>query len=193
MALPRAFNATKNGMGICWRKVREIFPSVSSCCFFLAQISYSLCLRSITGFQNFLKDALTIFDDWTKHRNGTFLPPEFFLFMLLAMSTSFAGLLCLSSCMKRYDATYSSAMFVVSFVISASLMSAVHYHTFAHLDGITNYIMYPLGLATLLLGAFALVNPESNDGCHIADCNPVHPSLKESLSESECKKASCRV
>jgi hypothetical protein len=36
-------------------------------------------------------------------------------------------LLCLSSCMKRYDATYSAAMFVVSFVISASLMSAVHY------------------------------------------------------------------
>ncbi len=77
--------------------------------------------------------------------------------------------------MKRYDATYSAAMFVVSFVISASLMSTVHYHTFEHLNGITNYIMYPLGLTMLLLGAFVLVKPEAK--------------LKESLSEFECIQA----
>lgn len=68
-------------------------------------------------------------------------------------------------------------------------MSAVHYHTFEHLDGIKNYIMYPLGLATLLLGAFALVKPKLKDGCHLIDCDGVHPSLKESLSEFECIQA----
>lgn len=102
------------------------------------------------------------------------------------MLTSFSGLLCLSSCMKRYDATYSAAMFVVSFVISASLMSAVHYHTFEHLDGITNYVMYPAGLVTLLLGAFVLVKPKSKDCSRVTDCDEGHHSLKERLSEYEC-------
>jgi hypothetical protein len=64
-------------------------------------------------------------------------------------------------------------------------MSAVHYKTFDHLDGITNCMMYPLGLATLILGAFVLVNPKSNDGCHVTDCDGGHPSLKESSSEFE--------
>eukprot|EP00578_Thalassiosira_sp_NH16_P028250 CAMPEP_0181095552 /NCGR_PEP_ID=MMETSP1071-20121207/10574_2 /TAXON_ID=35127 /ORGANISM="Thalassiosira sp., Strain NH16" /LENGTH=122 /DNA_ID= /DNA_START= /DNA_END= /DNA_ORIENTATION= len=81
------------------------------------------------------------------------------------MLTAFAGLLFLAACMKRYDATYSAAMFVVSFVVSASLMSSVHYHTFEHLDGIVNYLMYPLGLVTLFLGAFVLVRPETIGGC----------------------------
>lgn len=63
--------------------------------------------------------------------------------------------------MKRYDATYSAAMFVVSFVLSASLMSSVHYHTFDHLEGVTNYIMYPVGLITLFLGAYTLVKPKA--------------------------------
>ena len=77
------------------------------------------------------------------------------------MATSFVGLLCLASCMKRYDATYSAAMFVVSFVMSASLMSGVHYHTFEHLSGVLNLFMYPLGLTTLFLGAFILVKPDA--------------------------------
>lgn len=148
-------------------------------------MSYTLLPRylySVTGFQNFLKDALTIFDVWIKERRSFYLPPEFFLFLFLSMLTSFAGLLCLSSCMKRYDATYSAAMFVVSFVVSASLMSAVHYHTFEHLDGFTNYVMYPLGLGTLFLGAFILVKPRSEDSCRLIDDEGGHQSLKESLS-----------
>ena len=134
---------------------------------------FSSPLYSITGFQNFLKDALTIFDVTTEQSNSnnhnslsgssssTSLPSTFFLFLLLAMATSFVGLLCLASCMKRYDATYSAAMFVVSFVMSASLMSGVHYHTFEHLSGVLNLFMYPLGLATLFLGAFILVKPDA--------------------------------
>ena len=174
-------------MGISGWKVHENVHL--ACCFdeFLLSHAPSFCLCSITGFQNFLKDALTIFDIWIKDRSSSYLPPEFFLFLFLAMLTSFAGLLCLSSCMKRYDATYSAAMFVVSFVISASLMSAVHYHTFEHLDGITNYMMYPLGLVILLLGAFILVKPRIKDvGCRLSDGDGGHHSLKESLSEFEC-------
>ena len=70
--------------------------------------------------------------------------------------------------MKRYDATYSAAMFVVSFVVSASLMSGVHYHTFEHLSGDINLFMYPVGLSTLFLGAFILVKP---DAIQVADRN----------------------
>mmetsp|Transcript_13582 Transcript_13582/g.30942 ORF Transcript_13582/g.30942 Transcript_13582/m.30942 type:complete len:116 (+) Transcript_13582:1090-1437(+) len=78
----------------------------------------------------------------------------------MAMATAFVGLLCLAACMKRYDATYSSSMFVVSFVISASIMSWVHYDTLDHLNGAINLLMYPVGLATLFSGAFILVRPD---------------------------------
>lgn len=107
---------------------------------------------SITGLQNFLKDSLTIL----KARNGFpwYLP----VMVLLAIVTAFVGLILLTACMKRYDATYSSAMFVGSFVISASLMSAVHYKTFDNLDGIYDYILYPLGLLILMGGIFILVH-----------------------------------
>ena len=137
----------------------------------LKKVAFGSIGGTITGFQNFLKDALTIFDATIKHESdnssipftGTggiddsHLPSIFFLFVLLAILTSFIGLLCLASCMKRYDATYSAAMFVVSFVISTSLMSCVHYHTFDHLDGFTSCVMYPLGLATLFAGAYILI------------------------------------
>ena len=67
--------------------------------------------------------------------------------------------------MKRYDATYSAAMYVASFVVSASAMSAVHYQTFEHLNGVWSYFLYPLGLATLFLGAFVLAKPEAVTRC----------------------------
>ena len=108
------------------------------------------------------------------------LPSAFYLFALLAMLTSFSGLLCLSACMKRYDATYSSAMFVVSFVISASCMSTIHYHTVEHLDGFVNYIMYPLGLMTLFLGAHILVQPIPIIGGSIPDGDGENHPYEES-------------
>lgn len=142
---------------------------------------------SITGLQNFLKDALTIFDVHSKQSVNSQsaheydnLPPAFFLFVLMAMLTSFSGLLCLSACMKRYDATYSSAMFVVSFVISASCMSTIHYHTVEHLDGFVNYIMYPLGLMTLFLGAHILVQPIPIIGGSIPDGDGENHPYEES-------------
>ena len=113
----------------------------------------------ITGFQNYLKDSLTIFE--ATRRDGGPLPALFYLFFILAMTTGFAGLLCLSACMKRYDATYASAMFVVSFVITASSMSAVHYHTFADIGGERAIVMYLLGLCILIYGATILVKPKA--------------------------------
>ncbi len=63
--------------------------------------------------------------------------------------------------MKRFDATYSSAMFVVSFVLSASFMSAIHYKTFQHLDNIDDIFLYPIGLMVLVYGATILIAPSS--------------------------------
>ena len=153
---------------------------------------------SITGFQNFLKDALTTYDatkiQQEQTRTNVSLPVSFFLFVVLAMLTAFVGLLFLAACMKRYDATYSAAMFVVSFVISASLMSSVHYHTIEHLEGVSNYIMYPLGLMTLFLGAFILIEPAAAAGgyfCgHVGEINasaeeamPTYSDLNDAGSE----------
>jgi hypothetical protein len=89
--------------------------------------------------------------------------------------------------MKRYDATYSSAMFVVSFVISASCMSTIHYHTVEHLDGFVNYLMYPLGLMTLFLGAYMLVKPMPIIGGPISDDYGGHNSVDESSYPNSIK------
>lgn len=110
---------------------------------------------STTGVaQCFIKDALVVL----KASKGIFRGPWYLpLFIFLGMALSFAGLLFLTATMKRYDATYSAAMFVGSFVVSASIMSAAHYHTFENLAGVTDYIMYPLGLVTLMVGVHILV------------------------------------
>jgi hypothetical protein len=147
----------------------------------LKKIAWGSVGGSITGFQNFLKDALTIFDAHSKQSGNSLsaLPSAFYLFVILAMLTSFSGLMCLSACMKRYDATYSSSMFVVSFVLAASCMSSIHYHTVEHLDGFINYIMYPLGLATLFLGAYILVKPTSIIVGSLSDGDGTHQLFEE--------------
>ena len=108
---------------------------------------------AVTGLQNFLKDALTI----SKDTHGASYPWFFYLFILFAAGSAFGGLLMLTACMKRYDAAYSAASFVGSFVVSASIMSAVHYNTFAFLDTVWNYVLYPVGLAVLIVGVYVLV------------------------------------
>ena len=105
--------------------------------------------------QNFLKDGLTVLKASSASHKP--LSPLFFLLFALAGVSAFGGLLLLTACMKRYDATYSSAMFVGSFVVSASIMSAVHYRTFQHLQGVSDYILYPVGLLTLMGGVYLLV------------------------------------
>lgn len=174
-----------------------VFPSDSP----LRKVAWGSIGGSITGFQNFLKDALTIYDAISNSSQPQqSLPASFYLFVALAMTTAFVGLLCLAECMKRYDATYSAAMFVASFVVSASLMSCVHYHTFYHLEGINNYIMYPMGLITLFFGAYILIKPtaaaarlswkDDNDDMS-EEGQPTHLDLDYTASRRE-KERGCR-
>ncbi|ACI65505.1 predicted protein [Phaeodactylum tricornutum CCAP 1055/1] len=111
----------------------------------------------ITGLQNFLKDSLILIKA-VKISDAEESYPWFgVLLIVLAVSTSFGGLLLLTACMKRFDATYSSAMFVGSFVVSASIMSAIHYNTFSQLQSLANLILYPAGLLILMAGVLILV------------------------------------
>lgn len=75
----------------------------------------------------------------------------------MAAASAFLGLLMLTACMKRYDATYSAASFVGSFVVSASIMSAVHYDTFSSLENAVDFFLYPTGLLILMVGVYMLV------------------------------------
>jgi hypothetical protein len=81
---------------------------------------------------------------------------------IMAFSCALGGFYLLVRCMKRYDAPYSATMFVGSYVLSASIMSFIHYDTFQHLNGSTiGYILYPLGLLILLSGVFLLMIDET--------------------------------
>ena len=132
---------------------------------------------SITGFQNFLKDGLTILSITSKQRqeqqNQIPYPTILYVFIFSGLGTALIGLLLLTACMKRYDATYSASMFVGSFVIAASIMSAVHYHTFQNLETIWNYIFYPVGLLILLAGVLllAFVPSTSTNPIRVATTN----------------------
>ena len=121
----------------------------------LTRFAWGVAGGSITGMQNFLKDGLTILKK-KAHDGG--LPWYSPIFLLLAILTAFGGLLLLTACMKRYDVTYSSAMFVGAFVVSASIMSAAHYHTFENLESAVNYVLYPFGLILLMMGVCILAH-----------------------------------
>jgi predicted permease len=134
-----------------WMRDRSVSPT-------LKRFAWGISGGSITGLQNFLKDSLTI----VKANNKDKMPGQglsWFLPLLgtMAIVSAFSGLLLLTACMKRYDATYSSAMFVGSFVVSASIMSACHYNTFAHLESMWNIILYPAGLLILMGGVYMLL------------------------------------
>jgi hypothetical protein len=119
----------------------------------LRRFAWGTCGGALTGLQNFLKDTLTIYK---AVEEGQRYPWFFLLFIAMAVASAFSGLLILTACMKRYDAAYSAAMFVGSFVVSASIMSAVHYDTFAGLTDMLNYILYPAGLLILMVGVLIL-------------------------------------
>jgi len=118
---------------------------------------------ALTGAQNFLKDSLTIIKARDAEHN---LSLVFYPLSFMAAITAFVGLLFLTVCMKRYDATYSAASFVGSFVVSASVMAAVHYNTFAEINGVLNSVLYPSGIFVLMVGVYLLVrdNSESRQG-----------------------------
>lgn len=134
----------------------------------LTRFAWGVSGGSVTGAaQNFIKDSLVV----VKATKGgiTHWPWYIPIFVLAAIIFSFGGLLLLTATMKRYDATYSAAMFVGSFVISTSIMSAIHYHTFENLDDVIDYIMYPVGLVILMLGVSILVHATREYHAHTSD------------------------
>jgi drug/metabolite transporter (DMT)-like permease len=122
------------------------------------RLGWGLAGGSVNGLQNFLKDSLTLIKASSNHSDTSPFPWILLIsFILLAAFSAFAGLILLTACMKRYDALFSSAMFVGSFVISASIMSAIHYHTFQHLDSFLDGLLYCAGLCLLMVGVYILV------------------------------------
>jgi len=134
---------------------------------------------TLSGFQNFLKDSLTILKAANNKDNTDTIPVGLFVALItFAVFTAFGGLLVLTACMKRYNATYSAAMYVGSFVISASIMSTIHYGTLSHLNDVTNMIMYPTGLAILMGGVVLLITEK-----HAEEATRTSPPVSRRPSE----------
>jgi hypothetical protein len=128
-----------------------------------------------------LKDALTVLK--ASPVENKLPPPLFFVFFICAAASAFVGLLLLTLTMKRYDATYSAAMFVGSFVVSASIMSEMHYHTFSHLTSTVDIVFYPAGLTMLMIGVILLAGQVDDSidresiGSSLEDYPPPAPTL----------------
>ncbi|GKY98250.1 hypothetical protein MPSEU_000782700 [Mayamaea pseudoterrestris] len=132
----------------------------------MKRFAWGVAGGSISGQQNFLKDALIVLKATRHHHSDSFhhhLPWWVFLLVALSITSAFSGLLLLTACMKRYDVTFSSAMFVGSFIVSTSLMSVVHYDTFQNLHSVTSCVLYPIGFLVLMSGVGMLVL-EADDG-----------------------------
>ena len=129
----------------------------------LRRFAWGISGGTVTGFQNFIKDSLTLIKAIQSSDSQEGFPWFGFVLIGLALGTAFGGLLLLTACMKRYDATYSSTMFVGSFVLSTSIMSAIHYDTFGHLQTLANMILYPIGLTILMIGVAILLKEGSKD------------------------------
>ena len=110
----------------------------------------------VTGFLCFIKDAIAL----SSGLNGDPLPYDLLLLWFCAAIFPLIGLILLMMCIKRYDVTYSSSMFVVGLVCTASLMAAVHYHTFDHLTSRLSFSMYFVGILVLIVGAILLAVEE---------------------------------
>ena len=98
---------------------------------YLNRFAWGSCSGTLMGLQNFLKDILTIAKAMERAKEGEpgyettqeyklYYPWIFYLFIVVGGPLAFMGLVALSHCMKRYDATYSNASYVGSFVIVAS-------------------------------------------------------------------------
>ena len=137
-------------MGLLWYCINKTKHAI------LQRFAWGMAGGSITGMQCFVKDALTVLKV-SRDKRPWKLPWTMYIMTVLAIATAVGGLSILTRCMKRYDVTFSNAMNAGSFVVSASIMSAVHYKTFANLSSRNSAIMYPLGLAIILVGLWILV------------------------------------
>ena len=112
---------------------------------------------SVTGIQPFIKDALAVVSGLQQDNVPLEqYPSGLFVLLILAGVLPLIGLVLLMQCMRRFDASYSGSMFVGSMIVSVSVMSAVRYHTFEHLDGFLDAVFYVLGLCILTSGCVVL-------------------------------------
>ena len=118
---------------------------------FAHKVSWGIGGGSISGLLFFINDALDLAA--TSDRFHWQVP----VFIFMAIFVGVSGLIFLSHCMKRFDATYSASMFVVSYIISATIMSAIRYNMFDRINGPLQLSLYPLGMAILFFGVYLLM------------------------------------
>lgn len=121
------------------------------------RFAWGMAGGSLTGVQCFLKDALTMLFLENGYQRFWTLPISAFILLALAIGCAVGGLLILSACMKRYDATFSNAMNAGAFVVSASIMAQVRYDTLGNLKNGLAQFCYVMGLVIILTGLFLLV------------------------------------
>ena len=143
------------------------------------RVAWGLVGGSVTGVQPFIKDALAVVTGLRIDRIPiSDYPREIFVLFLLSAVIPLVGLALLMGCMKRYDATYSSSMFVGSMIMSVSVMSAVRYKTFEHIDCMWSATMYVFGLCVLVGGTVILA-------CEDVTTSPQQPSPMEDNSSTQ--------
>jgi len=121
------------------------------------RLAWGVIGASVTGIQPFIKDALAVVSGLQQDNVPLEqYPSGLFVLLLLAGALPLIGLVLLMQCMRRFDASYSGSMFVGSMIASVSIVSAVRYHTFEHLDGFLDAVLYVLGLCILTSGCVAL-------------------------------------
>mmetsp|Transcript_9036 Transcript_9036/g.18257 ORF Transcript_9036/g.18257 Transcript_9036/m.18257 type:complete len:380 (-) Transcript_9036:29-1168(-) len=118
---------------------------------FAHKIAWGIGGGSISGLLMFIKDALDLIS--TSNRFHWQIP----VFIFLAIFVGVAGLIFLSHCMKRFDATYSASMFVVSYIVSATVMSTIRYNMFDRINGPMQLAFYPIGMTILFIGVYFLM------------------------------------
>jgi hypothetical protein len=129
----------------------------------ISKIAWGLSGGSISGLLCFIKDALSLAAaDGVSRPFATW---QIWLMIYGALFTSVVGVMNLSQCMKRYDATYSASMFVGSYVTSATSVSIIRYNILDRL-AYWQLIVYPLGLVILFIGiAIFVMDATGTPGC----------------------------
>lgn len=123
------------------------------------RLAWGVSGGSIGGLRNFLKDGLTVLKIEPDPRPWK-LPLFWYALALGAIATAVGNLTCQTLCMKRYDATFSNAMTAGSFVLSTTVMSTIHYHTFANLSSTYDGLVYVMGMVLILVGLWVLMRPK---------------------------------
>lgn len=107
----------------------------------ISKFAWGVCGGSITGLQNFGKDFLTVLKVTPKDESYPW----------------YTGVLCVCGILCALV-----GLVLLVLVISASLMSAIHYDTFAHIRRGLYIVLYPVGLVVILCGvSIFTVAPES--------------------------------